>query len=417
MRSTRQPPRTDDVPAPIWWRSSPPLSVSTTEPIHPDRDLGRRLAGHLSRQPDPQLPVIQALLADLLAEDQAFLAPVRDLTGRAAFLSLISRIGQGGGQLERDALLQSLEPTYSARVLERLGRFLDGLLDLPETAAAGRPPTPLEPPLPQARPLPPSSVLLGPPSSADSPGSGPPSRGSRLMRRLALLLIFGATAGITAATVLVFRSGLLCGLSSGLPFCGSGPAATEANGTDPTPEQSINAGLQAARELATANDLAGFERALEQLEANLLPLLSAELSPVLLPQRQGLEAIMSTARERLRQEQNDRRRLDLAREARDLALRQGDASTVAAVETAIRELQAISTGSFSETDARTLLRDLEAARVRLIQAAPLPSGPFPSEPGLTPPSPPNPPELPPATGSGTSGREGTSSGQRGEPLF
>ena len=376
----------------------PSLFVASTESNHPDRDLGRRLAGHLSRLADPQLPVIQALLSDLLADDQAFLAPVRDLTSRAAFLTLVSRIGQGGGQLERDALLQSLEPTYSARVLERLGRFLDGVLDLPE-------------PVVPLKPLPPSSVLVGPGSSVDRDAPPIPQTGNRLMRRLALVTIFGITAGLTTTTVLVLRSGLLCSLSAALPFCGSAPSATQANGLALTPEQAVQAGLQAARELATANDLGTFERALQQLETNLLPLSSASLAPELLPQFQGLEAIVRTARDRLRQEQNDGRSLELAREARDLALRQSDPATLTAVQTAISQLQAISSGSFSQSEARTLLRDLEAARTRLLQSAP-PT----TEPGAST-TPPTPPALPTEEGSGTGARNGTGTQQRGDALF
>lgn len=371
----------------------PSLFVASTESKHPDRELGRRLAGHLSRLSDPQVPVIQALLADLLADDQAFLAPVRDLTARAAFLTLVSRIGQGGGQLERDALLQSLEPIYSARVLERLAQVLDGLLDLPQPVA-------------QPRPLPPSSVLIGP--EVELAPQAPPA--NRLLRRLALVTIFGVTAGLTATTVLVLRSGVLCNLSSTLPFCGSSQSEAQRNGVALTPEQAIQAGLQAARQLATASDLASFERALQELETSLLSLSSAPLAPELIPQHQGLEAIVRTARERLRQEQSDGQSLARAREARDLALRQSDAATLTVVQSAISQLQAISSGSFSQAEARTLLRDLEAARTRLLQSVPAPS-----DPGAET-TPPTPPALPSDDGSSGTGRPGNA-GQRSDPLF
>lgn len=372
----------------------PSLFVASTESKHPDRELGRRLAAHLSRLADPQVPVIQALLADLLADDQAFLAPVRDLTARAGFLTLVSRIGQGGGQLERDALLQSLEPTYSARVLERLARFLDGLLDLPEPVA-------------QPRPLPPSSVLIGPGSELVS--ASPPA--NRLVRRLALVTIFGVTAGLTATTVLLLRSGVLCSLSATLPFCGSSQSEAQRSGLALTPEQAIQAGLQAARQLATASDLPSFERALQELETSLLSLSSAPLAPELTPQQQGLEAIVRTARERLRHEQSDGQSLVRAREARDLALRQSDAATLTAVQSAISQLQAISSGSFSQSEARTLLRDLEAARTRLLQSVPATT-----DPGVET-TPPTPPALPTddASGSGGAGRQGNA-GQRSDPL-
>ena len=375
--------------------------MSTSELNNPDRDLGRRLANHLGRLSDPQPAMIQALLADLLADDQAFLAPVRDLSGRAAFRSLIARSGSGAGQLERDALLQSLAPIYSEVVLARLAAFLDGLLDLPPETSLSRAPSSLEPTTSQADPLP----LTSP----------PPAGGRRLLRRLALVSIFGVTAGITATTVLVLRSGLLCGLSASLPFCAATPAETAADGSQRSPDQAINAGLQASRDLATASDLGSFERALNQLESALLSLSSSSLPAALLPQREGLDAIVRTARERLRQEESDRHSLELAREARDLALRQSDAKAMAAVEAAISQLQAISSGSFSETDARALLRDLEAARIRLVQTPPPTStsvAPDPSSPrAASTPSPPSP------AGTGAPANREAGSGQRGEPLF
>ena len=374
--------------------------MSTSELNNPDRDLGRRLANHLGSLSDPQPAMIQALLADLLADDQAFLAPVRDLSGRAAFRSLIARSGSGAGQLERDALLQSLAPIYSEVVLARLAAFLDGLLDLPPETSLSRAPSALEPssgPI-DALPLPP-----------------PPAGGRRLLRRLALVSIFGVTAGITATTVLVLRSGLLCGLSASLPFCAATPAESAADGSQRSPDQAINAGLQASRDLATASDLGSFERALNQLESALLSLSSSSLPAALLPQREGLDAIVRTARERLRQEESDRHSLELAREARDLALRQSDAKAMAAVEAAISQLQAISSGSFSETDARALLRDLEAARIRLVQTPPTTStsvAPDPSSPpAASTPSPPSP------AGTGGPANREAGSGQRGEPLF
>lgn len=382
------------------------LFVSTSESIHPDRDLGRRLAIHLGRLADPQPATIQALLADLLADDQAFLAPVRDLAGRAAFRSLVARRGSGGGQLERDALLQSLAPTYSEAVLSRLAAFLDGWLDLPPEQTLS--PAPAIPATVQ-----PAADL--PALVTSQPLAPPPSGGRRWLRRLALVSIFGVTAGITATAVLVLRSGLLCSLSASLPFCGAASTATTAEGSSKSPDQAINTGLQAARDLATASDLSSFERALNQLESALLSVSGANLPAALLPQREGLDAIVRTARERLRQEESDRHTLELAREARDLALRQTDPKAMAAVEAAISQLQAISSGSFSETDARALLRDLEAARIRLVQTPPAGSTSAPPDPSGTP-SPTTPPS-PPSPGSGAPTNTGGGSGQRGEPLF
>ena len=388
----------------------PALLVSPADPIHADRELGRRLAIHLRRMASPQPPVIQALLADLIADDQAFLAPVRDLTGRAAFLPLIARLGTGAGQLERDALLQSLAPTYSTLVLDRLRVFLDGLLDLPE-------PSLLRDPGLEA--VPPGASATLPPQPEGMPTPLPPSpRSRRVLRRLALVAISGMTALLTAGAVLVLRSGVLCGLSASLPFCVAVAPTGQGNGSTRSPDEAIRSGLQAARDLATAADLPSFERALQQLESDLLPLTTSNLAPALLPQREGLEAIVRTARERLRQEQGDRNSLDLAREARDLALRQSDPATTATVESAIRQLQAISSGSFSEADARSLLRDLEAARLRLQQGPAAVPTPDPQDPGTTAPPVTAPPAVPSQPGTGpTPSREGGGGGQRSEPLF
>ena len=404
----------------------PALFVSPSDPIHVDRDLGRRLASHLSRLSNPQQAVIQALLADLLADDQTFLAPVRDLTGRASFLPLLARIGSGAGQLERDALLQTLEPTYSRVVLDRLAAFLDGLLNLPETeqAVVMRPPVaavakvspsrPTSSPelAPPVQPLPARSAFVAPTTTAPTTASS-----SRpLVRRLALVAIFGVTAGLTAATVLLLRSGVLCGLSAGLPFCPAEPTAGQDKGGTQTPEGAINAGLQAARDLATAGDLISFQRALEQLEANVVPLSSSTIPQALMQQRDGLEAIIRTGRERLRQEQFDRHRLELAREARDLASRQSDIKALSAVDEAISQLQAISSGSFSERDARSLLRDLEAAKVRLVQASTPETPAAPPDPDLNSPTPDSPGSPNGGAAPGSAGGN-ASNGQKPEPLF
>ena len=397
----------------------PALFVSPFDRVHVDRELGQRLASHLSRLSNPQQPVIQALLADLLAEDQAFLAPVRDLTGRASFLTLLGRIGSGAGQLERDALLQTLAPTYSQAVLDRLAAFLDGLLNLPEPdqavrmpssvaaglqASASRPTTPLEP-------VPPTQSL---PARPPTPVPATASPRSPMLRRLALVAIFGVTAGLTTATVLLLRSGVLCGLSASLPFCQAEATADQNSRGSQTPEGAIQAGLQAARDLATASDLISFQRALEQLEATVLPLSSSTLPQVLMQQRDGLEAIIRTGRERLRQEQFDRHRLELAREARDLASRQSDIKALSAVDEAIAQLQAISSGSFSELDARSLLRDLEAAKVRLVQASTTEPPAVPPDPGLISPTPDTSGSPNGGVPPGSPARDGSSS-QRSEP--
>ena len=409
--------------------------MPTSDPMLADREFGRRLAIHLSRVSQPQASLIQALVSDLLAADQAFQAPVRDLVGRPAFRSLLTRIAQGGGQLERDALLQSLSPTYSPAVLARLAAVLDGLLNLPElgspqqtpvierdrsvasrSMATSYPAPPLQRVSEMPETLPPSAlgIATGLPLGIGSEDA--PPRG-RLMRRLALVALGGVTAGLTAGAVLVLRGGVLCHLSATLPFCASSAVGGAGQGVNPSPEQAISAGLQAARDLATARDLNGFERALAQLEDSLLPLASASLPPTLLPQRDGLEAIVRTARERLRQEQSDRQNLDRAREALDQALKKGDIKAVNGLDEAISQLQAISSGSFSEADARVLLRDLDAARVRLLQSSPQPPLTTPAAPGS--PDPAAPPALPAGSGSatGTPAREGGSGPQRGEPLF
>ena len=386
------------------------LFVSTPESIHADRELGRRLAGYLGGMTTPNAAQIQALVADLLAEDQAFQAPVRDLIGRAAFLSMLPRIGRGAGRLERDALLLSLAPTYSAAVLERLAAFLDGLLNLAPGADDASAPVALQVP---ASAQVAASVQVAAADGDEPSLPVPASRGGRLLRRVALVAIAGVTAGVTAGAVLVLRSGVLCSLSASLPFCGAA-TADGAGQQGRTPEQEISSGLQAARDLATASDLPSFERALQQLETSLLPLATGDLPPALAPQRDGLEAIVRTARERLRQEQSDRQGLELARTAMDQALRQSDASAIAAVDAAIRRLQEIRSGSFSEADARLLLRDLDAARLRLQQTvtvAPPTTPPAVDAGGSAP--------APSSTGEGggaASGREGNR-GQRGEPLF
>ncbi|MFN4866229.1 MAG: hypothetical protein ACK5GZ_07905, partial [Cyanobium sp.] len=101
------------------------------------RELGQRLARALSQSSGPiSTPArLQGLVADLAADQQELLLPLKDLVSRPAFQSLIPRAGSGSGAVQRDVLIQAMEATFSRRVIQALAEVLDGFLDLPAGSA------------------------------------------------------------------------------------------------------------------------------------------------------------------------------------------------------------------------------------------------------------------------------------------
>jgi hypothetical protein len=89
------------------------------------RAIGRRLAAYVRQLADlPPSASLQAVVSDLLGNHGELDLPLKDLVSRPAFRSLTRKAGSGGGSLERHALLQSMQATFSPQVIEALGELL-----------------------------------------------------------------------------------------------------------------------------------------------------------------------------------------------------------------------------------------------------------------------------------------------------
>jgi hypothetical protein len=92
------------------------------------RQAGERLGAYI-RASDPSTQQIQALLADLLADDE-LQQPMRDAVSRPRFASLRELAGTGGGSVQREALLQELARSYLPKVVDGIRDVMNGMLNL-----------------------------------------------------------------------------------------------------------------------------------------------------------------------------------------------------------------------------------------------------------------------------------------------
>lgn len=380
------------------------------------RELGQRLAHTLGQSKGTiSTPArLQAVAADLAAERQELLLPLKDLVCRRAFQDLIPRAGSGGGAVQRDLLIQEMALTFSPQVMAAIAALLDGFLDLPPGAAWQPDPqttpaftTPAAPaPVVASPPLaPPPDPLPPPPPPGGSravrrPTAPPPPEWSAEPRlplfRLALLSLATAVAVAVAAGVVALRGTDLCalvGLCGGVQMAGGGV-------------QALQAAEQAELELRQASDLRAYEQALISLERELLGLSGARLRPAQEQRRLQLDQVARDARTVLAAEKDDERRLERALRALDAAGESSGEERASQLAVATEELDAIPQRSFAAGETRRLRRRLERLeREALVTEPPLPEDtpvPLPSEP-IAPveeqPLPLPPPPPPPAEGT------------------
>ena len=358
------------------------------------RELGQRLA-HVLRQNPGAITTparLQGLVADLAADQQELLLPLKDLVNRPAFQALIPRAGSGSGAVQRDVLIQAMEATFSRQVIQALAEVLDGFLDLPpgSARAAAQPAAPT-PARPRARPAAPAPVVR-------RAEPGPP------VFRLLLLSLATALAVLAgAAGVVLLRNADLCAL---VGFCpGSGPASSAL--------EALAAADRAAGDLGAAGTLRAYERALEELEQQLLTLSTARLTPKQEGQRQRLDQTAREARAVLAEERSDARRLEQAARALGAARDSAGADRAGQLAIAIAALDAIPPRSFSAGEAKMLRRQLQQLAQDVAPSEPAAAEPEPDSPAdgapavepeapaqqpappLTPPPPLSPPPIPP----------------------
>ena len=344
------------------------------------RELGQRLARTLSQSSSPiSTPArLQGLVADLAADQEELLLPLKDLVSRPAFQALIPRAGSGSGAVQRDVLIQAMEATFSRRVIQAIAEVLDGFLDLPPGSAdqAGwsselidrqpaappvRPQTAPMPPPPPPAPAPQPPAPAPQPIVQSAPTATPLRRAERAalarpaeprLPVLKLFLLSLATAMAVAAgasAVVVLRSSDLCALVGFCPGPRESSSAVEA----------LAAAEQATDDLGQSDTLRAYERALEELEQQLLKLTTARLTPEQEQQRQRLDQVAREARGLLADERKDALRLETAGKALAAARQNSGEERAGQLAIARNELDGIAPRSFSAAPAQRLRRELE----------------------------------------------------------
>lgn len=354
------------------------------------RRIGDQLAGYLSRGAGARLApaALQALVADLAADQQQLVLPLKDLVVRPAFLALIDQAGRGTALLQRDALLAELSATFAPAVMASLTPLLNGFLGLadstsPASAVAAAPPSAWPSPPPSASQPPATavtpaaaasfnaaaeSVVASTVAAADPEPVRPRIRssladasGPRLAERPpaapglqppVLLLSTLCGALLVLAVVMARQSGLLCSSVGICPPQSVTPAPGE--------PAALTAARAAEQRLRAATSLAEFQAALQDLEQQLLGLSPDRLTPEQQRQWQELQAVALQGRSRLSREGDDQARLERAAAALQAARSSVSPEQMAPELIKARaELEAIAADGFAAAAARQQLQELQ----------------------------------------------------------
>lgn len=397
-----------------------------------DWHLGQRLAEALQSQPQAPPSQVIAILSDLLGADVSLLLPLRDLVGRPGFQSLAPwRLGHGSRQAKRDALLQSLGETYNPQVLARLAFFLDGYLESQAPSAVSiagstQPQPLLQPPTPSVSSLRPDSTVpmtvVADPQDLAAPPPGVPfalpvaSASTSAMstrrspgRRMPLL-VASVVAMVALAGGAALRANVLCA-SFGLCSATSIAAANAA----------LDKAQEAAVALGNAEDLAAYEKSLDELDRHLSTIdTDALLGSKGQETRKQLEEKARKGRDRLKQEKS--LQLTVRQVKADLESTEAMPQEVAAERRTalLRRLESVPSGSFVSSQAVALREELDPPRLQpvTVPTSPEPTLPLDSAP-LTPQAPASAPRyVPPRSSSPPSATGGGSSApDRDVPLW
>lgn len=387
------------------------------------RAIGGRLALFVRQQQAafPSVSALQAVAADLAADQSQMVLPLRELVSRPGFRALAPRAGSGSGALECQALLQTLDATFTPTLIAALGEVLAGFLDLPSPAkpVAEQPPsdTPSPEPAPDregnawgkaSAPPPPPSAAPAPasPEAPASSRSGPAPSGARTPG----LLLVAVAAAIAAATGVV--------VATRPPLCTAlGLCAVQDQGR--ASQEVLDAAAAAEQALRRAQNLADYRQASEQLEQALLKLSGDNLTPEQQRQRDQLQTTATQARGILKEEEADLSRLDTASQAIAAARTATEPERTQQLAAAGQALDAIPPRSFSAAEAERLreqLTTLQQEPQPAAPAAPEPRGTQPEEPRWSvPPAAPSPSPRPPAAQSPRAPR--AEPPERDQPLF
>ncbi len=357
---------------------TPPLVKP--EQLQRYRRIGVQLAQFCQARDQRELSAaaLQAVIADLAADQATLLVPLRDLISRMDLRSVWPLSNRAQAQVLRDGLLQDLRATYAPVVVEALGEVLNGLLDLPASPD-------------------PSVIAVATPThrAAGRHQSATASRqGIRTQKpaNTRALITFGViTALLLSAGAIALRQTALCQMAGLCP--------TEA--VDEDVQNSFATAVAAELALRRASSLPEYRRALEQLEEQVLHLRNGSLTTQQQQQWKTLDETALEARRNLAAETADIDKLDLAAAAiKRLADLNGSARDQEAA-LARQYLDAIPASSFSATEANSWRQRLDQILSKPPEAATNAAGetgtalpPAPPTPDPVPASPPAPTTAP-----------------------
>lgn len=352
---------------------TPPLVKP--EQLQRYRRIGVQLAQFCQARDQRELSAaaLQAVIADLAADQATLLVPLRDLISRMDLRSVWPLSNRAQAQALRDGLLQDLRATYAPVVVEALGEVLNGLLDLPASPD-------------------PSVIAVATPThrAAGRHQSATASRqGIRTQKpaNTRALITFGViTALLLSAGAIALRQTALCQMAGLCP--------TEA--VDEDVQNSFATAVAAELALRRAGSLSEYRRALEQLEEQVLRLRDASLTAQQQQQWKTLDETALAARRNLAAETADLDKLDLVAAAiKRLADLNGNARDQEAA-LARQYLDAIPATSFSAPEANSWRQRLDQILSKPPEAATNAAGETGTAPPPAPPTPDPVPASPPA---------------------
>jgi hypothetical protein len=374
------------------------------------RALGDRLSSFVRQQPGglPSVSALQAVVADLAADQVQLVLPLKELVSRPAFPALAAKAGSGSGAVERQALLQTMEATFTPALVEAVGDILYGFLDLPiAPAAAVKPSEPVSEPFP-SKPAPTpqpqeATSVSAPITPTPAPQVSAVAKVKAGFRLLQLLALTFATLLLAAALVVAARSPLLCNV---LGLCLVQKASSEAS------QQVLAAATRAEQDLRSAQTLTDYRKAVAQLENELLKLSGYSLSADQSQQRQQLQNTSTQARAVLLEEAAAETRLNRARQALASAQQASGLERIRHIAAAGHELEGIPSRSFLASEADLLRQQLSAMERQTPE-------PTPPQPAQAPPEKQEPPTWsPPPTPQPNAGSgSGSGAPYRDQPLF
>ncbi|MFN9546965.1 MAG: hypothetical protein ACK6AD_07840 [Cyanobacteriota bacterium] len=322
-----------------------------------DRQLGQMLAAALPKRTSIDSKQVLAVLHDLLEKNDPRMAPLEKMVRRPEFLLFASRQQVSHALLQRDILLNVLGETHSAEVVDRLGIVLDGWLR--QTGLSS----------------PQESDSLFSDQSSDSPifsnqvwerhwqsfqqASIPqPSDLTPWRDRL--------TWGLMGAVTLVILSAVSLGVLRGNWFCSSYGVCSVAS--IKITITALEEAQKASEHLDNARDIKGYKHALKILEDQLQRVTTnVVLSQVQRDNLQDLQTKKREAHRRLKREKKEQQILRQVSNTRAMIPRLNPRRAQQTRLRLLRQLEQISSNSFSHRQAETLRQDLQS-----LQLLPLP---------------------------------------------